>query len=158
MVGYAGEIGHVQVPAAATLRCLCGQVGCLETVASAAGVVRSYAEGSGDASAGTGARRVADLARAGAPAAQGAFALAARALTEALMLTLTLLGPELVIIGGGLAGAADLLVPAIQSGLAERVTFQRVPRVVPARLGADAGVIGAGLLGWEHARAAQALT
>lgn len=156
--GYAGEIGHIQVPAAGVLTCVCGQLGCLETVASAVGVVRSYARHGGVASPDTDAQRVAELARAGDAAAGAAFSLAAQALTEALMLALTLLGPELVVLGGGLVGAADLLVPDIQSGLAVRVAFQRAPTIVPARLGADAGVVGAGLIGWEHARARQEMT
>jgi len=37
----------------------------------------------------------------------------------------------------------------VEAGLAERLSFQRSPRLVPARLGADAGVIGAGLVGWD---------
>jgi len=151
--GYAGEIGHIRVPAAAELACACGQIGCLETVASAAGVVRTYTQRSGETALATDARRVADLAHAGDPAARAAFALASQALVEALMPTLTLLGPELVVIGGGLSAAADLLVPVIERGLAARTTFQRLPKIVAGLLGADAGVIGAGLLGWEHVRA-----
>ena len=41
--GYAGEIGHTRVAAAEDARCACGQIGCLETLASAAGVARTYA-------------------------------------------------------------------------------------------------------------------
>ena len=39
--GYAGEIGHLHV-SVADQHCACGAYGCLETVASAAGVARSY--------------------------------------------------------------------------------------------------------------------
>ena len=153
--GYAGEIGHVAVRAAGDLVCACGQVGCLETVASAAGVVRSYRRlaGAGPTTAGGAAldaRRVAELARSGDVSALAAFAVAADALTEALLLYLTLLGPELVVIGGGLAGAADLLIPQLDRAIQSRLTFQRHPKIVPALLGADAGVIGAGLVGWDH--------
>jgi glucokinase len=154
--GYAGEIGHIRVKVAQDLPCECGQVGCLETVASAAGVARSYLRLSGDLTTpGAGgafpdARQVADLARTGDMAARTAFAVAADALSEALLLYLTLLGPELVIIGGGLSGAADLFVPQVNKALKARVAFQRVPRLVPATLGADAGVIGAGLVGWDE--------
>lgn len=153
--GYAGEIGHVRVPAARDLPCVCGQYGCLETLASAGAVARGYAQRSG-AFGVVDARRVAELARAGDRAASDTFAVAAVGLAEALMLVLTLLGPEVVILGGGLSGAADLLVPEIERQLGESVTFQRRPRIVPALLGADAGVIGAGLLGWQYVRAARA--
>lgn len=153
--GYAGELGHVRVAAAGDLPCACGQRGCLETVASAAGVARSHAR-LGSVAVGEslgGAQRVAELARRGDESALAAFALAADALTEVLLSYLTVLGPELVVIGGGLAGSADLFLPQVTSGLRDRVTFQRLPRIVPALLGADAGVLGAGLVGWDLARA-----
>lgn len=152
--GYAGEVGHVRVPTASSLACPCGQLGCLETVASASGVVRSYLQLGGVASPDLDAEVVARLARADDVAARAAFGLAADALTEALMLCLTLLGPELIVIGGGLSGAADLFLPQVRRAIADQVTFQRLPRIVPALLGADAGVIGAGLLGWEYVRRA----
>ena len=174
--GYAGELGHVRVAAAGDLPCACGQRGCLETVASAAGVVRTHARLSGTghadgvgsgglADAGGargaqpgpslagGARRVAQLARRGDASALAAFAVATDALTEVLLSYLTVLGPELVVIGGGLAGSADLFLPRVTSGLRDRLTIQRLPRIVPALLGADAGVLGAGLVGWDFARA-----
>lgn len=145
--GYAGEIGHLAVPAAGDTPCLCGQRGCLETVASATGVTRTHAR-----LAGTGAldaREVAELARSGDPAARQAFDLAVTALVEALTAYATLLGPETVVVGGGLVGAFDLLGPPIAAGLDARLAFQRRPQLVPARLGADAGVIGAGLVAWH---------
>ena len=53
-------------------------------------------------------------------------------------------------IGGGLSGAADLFVPQLADAMATTMSFQRVPRIVTATLGADAGVIGAGLVGWDR--------
>ena len=153
--GYAGEIGHTRVTAAGDMRCACRQVGCLETLASAAGVARTYARLAGTAdSAGSaeriGADQVANLARSGDPSAQRAFDRATAALTEALINYVTLLGPELIVIGGGLSGAADLFVPQVVDAMATAMTFQRLPRIVTANLGADAGVIGAGLVGWDR--------
>ena len=157
--GYAGEVGHIRVHAAGDLACACGQVGCLETVASASGVVRSYRgltegrdqPGAAPGSALVDARHVADLARSGDVSARAAFAIAADALTEALLLYLTLLGPELILVGGGLSASADLFLPQVERGLRARVAFQRMPRIATATLGADAGVLGAGLVGWDHA-------
>jgi glucokinase len=164
--GYAGELGHVRVAAAGDLPCACGQRGCLETVASAAGVVRTHARSTETAvdrvtavyepAVGeplSGAQRVAELARRGDEPALAAFAVATDALTEVLLSYLTVLAPELVVIGGGLAGSADLFLPQVTNGLRDRVTFQRLPRIAPALLGADAGVLGAGLVGWDFARA-----
>jgi glucokinase len=146
--GYAGEIGHTRVAAAGDARCACGQVGCLETLASAAGVARTYARLAGSAEW-IEAHRVADRARSGDPDAQRAFDLAAAALTQALTNYVTLLGPELIVIGGGLSGAADLFLPQVLDAMTTAMSFQRLPRMVTATLGADAGVIGAGLVGWE---------
>jgi glucokinase len=148
--GYAGEIGHIAVPAALDQPCLCGQYGCLETVASATGVARTHSRLSGGPL--LDAREVAALARSGDGAARGAFDLAVRGLVEALTVYASLLGPETVVLGGGLAGAFDLLGEPVARGLDARMSFQRRPAVVPARLGADAGVIGAGLVAWDRIR------
>lgn len=158
--GYAGEIGHTRVRAAGDWRCVCGQAGCLETLASAAGVSRRFGRLRDSANAGgldlslsdgrAQAQRVADLARLGDPAAVATFDRVAAGLTEALTSYVTLLGPELIVIGGGLCGAADLFLPQVVDGLTKRMTFQRRPRLAVALLGADAGVIGAGLLGWDR--------
>ena len=120
------------------------------TVASATGVARTHARLSGTEP--LEAREVAELARTGDAAAGQAFALAVAALVEALTAYATLLGPETVVVGGGLAGAFDLLGPPVAAGLESRLTFQRRPQLVSARLGADAGVIGAGLVAWDLIR------
>ncbi len=148
--GYAGELGHVAVQAAAGRACPCGQVGCLERVSSAAGVRRSYVELAGLAEAEAPATvDIADLARAGDHAARQAFVLAVDGLTEALVLAASVLGPEVVVLGGGLAGAHDLLVEPLRAALTERLTFQRGPAIELAHLGSRAGLIGAGLLALE---------
>lgn len=144
--GYAGEIGHLHV-SVADHRCACGAYGCLETVASASGVARTFRRT-------TGLRRtaleIAELARTGDQAALQAFAVAVAGLSEALAAYAALLAPELVIIGGGLSGAADLLLAELSSSLDDRLSFHRRPRLTTATLGSDAGVRGAGLLGWDH--------
>ncbi len=150
--GFAGEIGHTRVNVAGDARCACGLIGCLETLASAAGVARTYARlvtSTGSAER-IEAHRVADRARSGDPSAQRAFDLVAAALTEALTNYVTLLGPELIVIGGGLSGAADLFLPQLVDAMSAAISFQRRPRIVTATLGADAGVIGAGLVGWDR--------
>lgn len=144
--GYAGEIGHLHV-SVADRPCACGAYGCLETIASAAGVARSFQRT-------TGLRRsaleVAELARQGDQAALQAFAVAIAGLAEALAAYAALLAPELVIIGGGLSGAADLIMDELRQSLDDRLSFHRRPQLVTAALGSDAGVRGAGLLGWDH--------
>lgn len=148
--GYAGEIGHWSVAAAAGRQCACGRAACLETVASAAGIAREYVRLGGDTGGALGAAEVAELARAGVAAAVAAFDRAAEALAEALGRYVTLLGPRLIVLGGGLSGAADLLIGAVSDRLRAGLTFEREPELVRAGLGADAGVVGAGMLGWDR--------
>ncbi|MFE3603681.1 ROK family protein [Streptomyces sp. NPDC059142] len=144
--GSAGEIGHVVVrpdgPA-----CGCGQRGCLETLASAAAVTRAWRAASGDPEA-----DAADCARAvdsGDPAAVRVWHDAVDALAAGLITALTLLDPRTLIIGGGLAEAGDTLFTPLRRAVADRITFQQLPEIVPAALGDTAGCLGAGLLAWD---------
>ncbi|MGW6454473.1 ROK family protein [Streptomyces sp. NPDC055078] len=144
--GYAGEIGHVVVrpdgPA-----CGCGQRGCLETLASAAAVTRAWASASGDTDA-----DAADCAKAvesGDPRAIAVWRDAVDALAAGLVTALTLLDPRVLIIGGGLAEAGETLFTPLRAAVEERVTFQKLPSIVPAALGDTAGCLGAGLLAWD---------
>ncbi|QDP98046.1 ROK family protein [Microlunatus elymi] len=146
--GYAGELGHTPVPAAGELVCACGGIGCLEIVASAAGVVRNYTRVTNFDRVPS-AEEIAASARNGDHAAQSAFELAATALAEAFVIAVTLFGPETIVIGGGLSGAADLLLPRIEQEFDRRLTFQRRPSLIISAFGSQAGMVGAGLLGWN---------
>ncbi|WP_256105171.1 ROK family protein [Streptomyces sp. ODS05-4] len=144
--GYAGEIGHIVVRPGGP-QCGCGQRGCLETLASAAAVSRAWAAASGDAQADS-----ADCAKAvesGDPAAERVWREAVGALADGLVTALTLLDPRTLIIGGGLAEAGETLFTPLRAAVEERVTFQRLPAIVPAALGDTAGCLGAGLLAWD---------
>ncbi|MFI8001650.1 ROK family protein [Streptomyces sp. NPDC086010] len=144
--GYAGEIGHVVVRPDGP-DCGCGQRGCLETLASASAVSRAWAAASGDPDA-----DAADCAKAvasGDPAAVGVWQDAVDALAAGLVTALTLLDPRTLIIGGGLAEAGETLFTPLRAAVEERVTFQKLPHIVPAALGDTAGCLGAGLLAWD---------
>ncbi|MER7758768.1 ROK family protein [Streptomyces sp. NPDC097619] len=144
--GYAGEIGHIVVRPGGP-ECGCGQRGCLETLASAAAVTRAWAEASGDPEA-----DAADCAKAVESGDERALAVwhgAVGALADGLVTALTLLDPDTLIIGGGLAEAGETLFTPLRTAVRERVTFQRLPKIVPAALGDTAGCLGAGLLAWD---------
>ncbi|MFF4400455.1 ROK family protein [Streptomyces sp. NPDC001480] len=141
--GFAGEIGHVVVRPGG-IPCPCGQHGCLERYASAAAVSEAWAAASGDPEA-----DAADCAKAvvsGDPNAVRVWQEAVDALADGLVTALTLLDPRTLIIGGGLAEAGETLFTPLREAVRRRVTFQKLPSVVPAALGDTAGCLGAGLL------------
>nr|WP_156699500.1 ROK family protein [Streptomyces sp. Z38] len=144
--GFAGEIGHIVVrPGGA--ECPCGQRGCLERFASASAVSRAWAEASGDPDA-----DAADCAKAVASGDERAARVwqeAVDALADGLVTALTLLDPRTLIIGGGLAEAGETLFTPLREAVRRRVTFQKLPSLVPAALGDTAGCLGAGLLAWD---------
>ncbi|MFC4033573.1 ROK family protein [Streptomyces polygonati] len=144
--GYAGEIGHIVVRPGGR-ECGCGQSGCLEAYASAAAVSRTWAAACGDPAA-----DAADCARAveaGDPRAAAVWGEAVDALADGLVTGLTLLDPRVLIIGGGLAEAGDTLFGPLRAAVEARITFQKLPLLVPAALGDTAGCLGAGLLAWD---------
>jgi glucokinase len=145
--GYAGEIGHVKVEDSEP--CACGGRGCLETVASAAAIARRYAQRSGRPV--SGASEVLSHARSGDPVATGVWHEAVEYLAQALAVGASMVGPELVVVGGGLSLAGDALLTPLAKRLEELLTLQRLPDIVPATLGDRAACLGAGLLAWEIA-------
>ncbi|CAM5705721.1 ROK family protein OS=Streptomyces alboniger OX=132473 GN=CP975_15880 PE=3 SV=1 [Streptomyces alboniger] len=144
--GFAGEIGHIVVRAGGAA-CPCGQRGCLERYASAAAVSEAWAAASGEPEA-----DAADCAKAvesGDPNAVRVWRDAVDALADGLVTALTLLDPRTLIIGGGLAEAGETLFTPLRDAVRQRVTFQKLPTIVPAALGDTAGCLGAGLLAWD---------
>ncbi|MBY8339949.1 ROK family protein [Streptomyces sp. KC 17012] len=144
--GFAGEIGHIVVRPGGS-PCPCGQTGCLERYASAAAVSEAWAAACGDPEA-----DAADCAKAvasGDPNAVRVWQEAVDALADGLVTALTLLDPRTLIIGGGLAEAGETLFTPLRDAVRRRVTFQKLPQIVPAALGDTAGCLGAGLLAWD---------
>ncbi|MFF4271136.1 ROK family protein [Streptomyces sp. NPDC001536] len=144
--GFAGEIGHIVVRPGGT-PCPCGQHGCLERYASAAAVSEAWAAACGDPDAD--AADCAKAVRSGDPRAAQVWQNAVDALADGLVTALTLLDPRTLIIGGGLAEAGETLFTPLREAIRQRVTFQKLPSVVPAALGDTAGCLGAGLLAWD---------
>jgi len=138
--GYAGEIGHMAV--GTDEPCVCGGTGCLEAVASAAAVARRYARRSGRE---TTADQVAALAAGGEPDAVAVWAETVGWLGTALAAATALTAPELIVIGGGLSRAGDLLLKPLAEDVASRLTFHRRPRLATAHFADEAGCVGAGL-------------
>ena len=143
-VGIAGEFGHQTVVADGPL-CGCGNHGCLEAVARA-GVVAS----------GAGFADVESLYSAfqtGRPAAIEAIERANMYMAIGISNTVSLLGVDVVVVGGGVATPGPLVLEPLQRAVNERVTL--VPtqdiRIVSGALGSTAGAIGAALVGMNQA-------
>jgi glucokinase len=144
--GFAGEIGHIVVRPGGT-PCPCGQHGCLERYASAAAVSEAWAAACGDPDAD--AADCAKAVRSGDSRAVQVWQNAVDALADGLVTALTLLDPRTLIIGGGLAEAGETLFTPLRDAVRRRITFQKLPTIVPAALGDTAGCLGAGLLAWD---------
>ncbi|MFJ9010957.1 ROK family protein [Streptomyces canus] len=144
--GFAGEIGHIVVRPGGT-PCPCGQRGCLERYASAAAVSEAWASVTGNPEAD--AADCAKAVEADDPKAREVWQHAVDALADGLLTALTLLDPRTLIIGGGLAEAGQTLFTPLREAVRCRVTFQKLPTIVPAALGDTAGCLGAGLLAWD---------
>jgi len=148
-VGAAAELGHIVIQHDGP-RCqgVCTGRGHLETLASgtAAGKIARDVIGP-DANAH-------DLVRAaqeGNDAARDALAEIGRRLGSGIGSLVNIFDPEVVVIGGGFAAAGDLVLdPAREIVRREALEPARsLVRIVPAELGAEAGVVGAALVAFE---------
>jgi glucokinase len=139
--GCLGDAGHVLVEPDGP-PCQCGGVGCLEAVASGGALARAgQAHGLMDAAA------VVRAARAGDARAAGLVERAGVALGRAIAIWCAMLWPGRVAIGGGVAAAGDLLLgPARRELHRVGVPYLTQVEILPAQLGADAGLAGSGLL------------
>ena len=143
--GNAGHIGHISVDVDGE-PCPCGGRGCVETVACGPAIAR-YARAHGWHPAGGDATAagVAAAAASGHPVALAAYDRAARALAAGIAATATLVELDAVVIGGGVAQAGGVLFDPLARhlGTYAALPFVQGIRVHPARLGTDAGLVGA---------------
>ena len=143
-LGLAGELGHVVVELNGAV-CRCGGRGCLETVASPAAITGLLARSWGQP---VGSVDLAALLRRGDRGALRAVEDAGEAVGRALSTVVSLLNPELVVIGGDLVEAGEALLEPMRRTL-NRGTMgslhQRL-RIVPSLLGDSAGARGAAAL------------
>lgn len=139
----AGEIGHTIVTVGGD-RCACGKHGCLETIASASAIIRRVRDAAGLPVTLTG-EEVAAMVVAGHPQASEIWLKAADALALAFANYATVMDPQRIVIGGGLAEAGDLLLEPIRAALAKYLDPAYPVVVERTRLGAIAGYLGAAL-------------
>lgn len=145
--GNAGHIGHVVVEPDGP-RCACGGQGCVEAVASGPHLARWAHEHGWDAPPDADAKALAEAARRGDPVAVQAFTRGANAIAVAIASAAAVCDLDLVIVGGGVANAGEVLFGPLRAALPRYagLSFLRSLRVVPAELGGDAGLVGAAAL------------
>src|SRR5215210_4439920 len=162
--GFAGEFGHITIDPEG-IECTCGNVGCLETVASAPNIVRrTHDRLMRDSTSSLSrlglnknftAADIAHEAQNGDDFAAMMIGRTGRYIGTAIASVINLLNTERVVLGGGVMEAGELILdPIVQE--ARRRSFQpnfESTQIVAATLGADAVSIGAALLAREAAQA-----
>jgi len=154
--GSAGEIGHMTIDINGP-RCSCGNVGCLEMLASGTAVareaIRRISQGekssltdimSGNIESIT-AEKVDIAARGGDSLAKEVISQAATYLGVGMVNLVNIFNPEMIIVGGGMAKMGDRLLDPARQVVMERAfpLLAQAVCIVPAQLGEDAGVLGA---------------
>jgi glucokinase len=152
--GMAGELGHMSiVPDLEAIQCGCGNMGCLETVSSATGIIRMGRDAveRGDRSSLTliegelTAKDVFDAAKEGDEVAQRIVSRAAFYLGKSMAATAVVVNPERFILGGGVSKAGEFFFAEIREvfhKLTPRNARDKV-EIVVAELGNNAGIVGA---------------
>ena len=138
--GFAGEIGHMVVNPDGP-RCTCGRKGCWEVYASGRGLKMLAAGEPGES--------VIERARRGEADAVTVLEAFARWVALGLSNLTNISDPDVIVIGGGVSEAADIVMPIIRRWFVELLYSpeQRThPELRIAQLGEHAGAIGAALL------------
>lgn len=147
--GAAGDIGHIAVPGAEDVPCRCGNLGCLEAVASGRALAEALRRQGLDAHDGS---DVVALVRAGDLAAGRAVRQAGRELGSVLAACVSLLNPSLVVIGGVVAEAGEHLIAGIREVVYQRslpLATQHL-RIVTSQARSQVGIIGASAMAVDH--------
>lgn len=147
--GFAGEIGHFQIDPNGD-RCNCGQIGCLETIASATGIVKRAEKkiAQGMPSMLPKHPTAYEIFQAAAQQDQvGCSVLqdAVSALAFVFAQLSVILNPACFVVGGGLSKAGDALFVPLRVAYQKQVMphVSKGVKIIPATLGNQAGFIGA---------------
>ncbi len=154
--GYAAEMGHMVVDAFGRM-CNCGNIGCFEAMASGTALAReasvlvaSTRETLIDTLAGgdpgnVTAELVAEAAGRGDPLAMELMQREGYLVGMGVVSAVHIFNPELVVLGGGVTNAGDLLFNPVRETVARRVQppYRGTFDIVPAALGGRSGALGA---------------
>ncbi|MDD2647692.1 MAG: ROK family protein [Eubacteriales bacterium] len=154
------EIGHMIIEIDGDT-CNCGKQGCLERYTSATAIdrmARQLAQGHKDSALyqacggdlnRINAKMVFDMAKDGDTIAMRVFRRYVKYLSIVISNVIMMLDPEMIVLGGGVSKCGDFLLNAVREEVPKYILYKDVPysRIELARLGNDAGIIGAAMLG-----------
>ncbi len=136
----AGELGHITIDING-YKCKCGRRGCLEEYVSARGIKRTAKK----LGINKNILEIYEMAKLGSIKAKKVYETTGTYLGIGLSTLVKLLDPDLIVIGGGISNAGDLILkPAVKE--MKKRTFFRTPSVKIAKLKDNAGAIGAACL------------
>ena len=158
--GVGSEIGHMILELDGE-RCNCGNRGCLERYCSATAIIRMAREQvanhpdslimtlAGGDPANINAKIVFDAAREADPTATKVFRRFISCLAQSLASIINMFDPEVIVLGGGVSKAGDFLLDAVKAEVPRYILYKNQPYadILIAKLGPDAGIIGAAMLG-----------
>ena len=158
--GVGSEIGHMIIDLDGE-PCTCGNRGCLERYCSATAIIRMARQALAENPAGlmweacggdpeqVNARIVLDAAKREDPTASAVFSRYISYLGRAIANLIQILDPEVIVLGGGVSNAGDFLLDAVRAEVPKYLLYKDLPysRIELARLGSEAGIIGAAMLG-----------
>lgn len=158
--GIGSEIGHMIIKMDGE-PCTCGNYGCFERYASATAIIREAKRAvaqnpqsailarCGGNEQKINAKIVIDCAKEGDETAKQVFDYYVKGLAHGIVSIINVLDPEVIVLGGGVSMAGQFLLDAVREAVKPLVFFKTMPyaHIELAKLGSDAGVIGAALLG-----------
>ena len=156
--GIRAELGHIRLIPDGIL-CGCGVRGCLEQYASGTALLRfvrdaivstpeqgeKFLEDTNSTLETLTGAMVTEAARSGDPIALGAFNTLANYLGAGIASLCAVLDPEIIVIGGGVIDAGNILLDRTRKIMLELIPFAEkhpLPEIVPASLGNNAGLVG----------------
>ena len=158
--GVGSEIGHMVIELDGN-QCNCGNRGCLERYCSATAIILAAREAvkvnpatvimdkcEGDPMK-INAKIVFDAAKEGDALGMQLFNDYVKALAHGIVSIINFLDPEVIALGGGVSKAGEFLLNAVREEVAKLIMYKTLPyaRIEIAKLGSDAGIIGAAMLG-----------
>ncbi|WP_270888797.1 ROK family protein [Pedococcus sp. 5OH_020] len=147
--GAAGDIGHIRVPGAEPVVCACGNIGCIEAVASADAILRQLSLPQADPVVAT--AHVEQLLRQGDADTVRLVREAAVVLGEVVATLVHFYNPSRVVLGGAITSASDHLLAGVRGVVYQRALPLATRNLTLAHsvLGARAGIAGGVVIGVE---------